>query len=172
MGAGLLTTTTQLPLVLFDKHGEPFTVRQMEPADRPVLHEMYLDFQPKRAAQGLPPENEYGLKRWLDHVLKGGEHLLVEVNDVVKGHLMLIPMEDGRSIELAIYLHQSIRGRGIGTAMNKVAVNLARIAGYARVWLSVEITNVAAIRSYQKAGFKRTAATLWAHEIEMEVVFD
>lgn len=166
-----MTTSTQLPLVLFDKHGEPFTVRQMDAADRAALHEMYLGFQPKRAAQGLPPENEYGLKRWLDHVLKGGEHLLLEVNDVVLGHLMLIPMEDGRSIELAIYLHQSIRGRGIGTAMNKVAVNLARIAGYARVWLSVEITNVAAIRSYQKAGFTRTAATLWAHEIEMEVVF-
>ncbi len=165
-----MTTSTQLPLVLFDKHGEPFSVRQMETTDRSALHEMYLDFQPKRAAQGLPPENEYGLKRWLDHVLKGGEHLLLEVNDVVLGHLMLIPMEDGRSIELAIYLHQSIRGRGIGTAMNKVAVNLARIAGYARVWLSVEITNVAAIRSYQKAGFKRTAATLWAHEIEMEVL--
>ena len=166
-----MTTSTQLPILLFDKHGEPFTVRQMNPSDRPALHEMYLDFHPKRAAQGLPPENEYGLKRWLDHVLKGGEHLLVEVNDVVRGHLMLIPMEDGRSIELAIYLHQSIRGRGIGTAMNKVAVNLARIAGYGRVWLSVEITNVAAIRSYQKAGFTRTAATVWAHEIEMEIVF-
>ncbi len=166
-----MTTSTQLPILLFDKHGDPFTVRQMEPADRVALHEMYLDFQPKRAAQGLPPEHEYGLKRWLDHVLKGGEHLLVEVNDVVRGHLMLIPLDDGRSIELAIYLHQSVRGRGIGTAMNKVAVNLARIAGYARVWLSVEITNVAAIRSYQKAGFKRTAATIWAHEIEMEIVF-
>jgi RimJ/RimL family protein N-acetyltransferase len=166
-----LTTTTQLPLVLFDKHGEPFTVRQMQAADRPALHDMYLDFQPKRAAQGLPPEHDYGLKRWLDHILKGGEHLLVEVNDVVRGHLMLIPMDDGGSIELAIYLHQSIRGRGIGTAMNKVAVNLARLTGYRRVWLSVEITNMPAIRSYQKAGFKRIPSRLLAHEIEMEVVF-
>jgi ribosomal protein S18 acetylase RimI-like enzyme len=171
MGPRLLTTTTQLPLLLFDKHGEPFTVRQMEASDRAELHRMYLDFQPKRAAQGLPPEHEYGLERWLNHVLQGGEHLLVEIGDVVEGHLMLIPMEDGVSTELAIYLHQSIRGRGIGTAMNKVAVNLARLAGYKRVWLSVEVTNVAAIRSYQKAGFKRTAATIWAHEIEMEVVF-
>ena len=165
-----MTTTTQLPLLLFDKHGEPFLVRQMDADDRPALHAMYLDFTPKRVAQGLPPETEYAQKRWLDHVLKGGEHLLVEVNDEVRGHLMLIPMDDGHTIELAIYLHQSIRGRGIGTAMNKVAVNLARIAGYRKVWLSVEMTNVAAIRSYQKAGFKRTAATLWAHEIEMEVL--
>jgi ribosomal protein S18 acetylase RimI-like enzyme len=165
-----LTTTSQLPLLLFDKQGEPFLVRQMDETDRAALHAMYLEFTPKRAAQGLPPETEYAQKRWLDHVLKGGEHLLVEVNDEVRGHLMLIPMDDGQTIELAIYLHQSIRGRGIGTAMNKVAVSLARIAGYRKVWLSVEVTNVAAIRSYQKAGFKRTAATLWAHEIEMEVL--
>ena len=164
-----MTTTTQLPLVLFDKHGEPFTVRQLEPADRRALQEMYQDFRPKRAAQGLPPENEYGLRRWLDHILKGGEHLLVEINDMVLGHLMLIPMDEGGSIELAIYLHQSIRGRGIGTAMNKVAVNLARLAGWKRVWLSVEITNMPAIRSYQKAGFKRIPSKLLAHEIEMEV---
>ena len=165
-----MTTTTQLPLLLFDKHGEPFLVRQMDPGDRAALHAMYLDFKPKRVAQGLPPETEYAQKRWLDHVLKGGEHLLVEVSDEVRGHLMLIPMDDANTIELAIYLHQSIRGRGIGTAMNKVAVNLARIAGYRKIWLSVEVTNVAAIRSYQKAGFSRTAATLWAHEIEMEVL--
>lgn len=165
-----MTTSTQLPLLLFDKHGEPFLVRQMEPADREALSAMYMDFTPKRVAQGLPPETEYALKRWLDHVLKGGEHLLVEVNEEVRGHLMLIPMENERHIELAIYLHQSIRGRGIGTAMNRVAVNLARIAGYEKIWLSVEVTNVAAIRSYQKAGFKRTAATVWAHELEMEVL--
>lgn len=155
---------------LTDKRGEPFTVRYMAPEDRRVLHQMYLDFLPKRAAQGLPPETEYAQKRWLDHVLKGGEHLLVEVKGVVSGHLMLIPMEGGRAIELAIYLHQSIRGRGIGTAMNRLAVELARTQGYHKVWLSVEVTNVAAIRSYQKAGFKRTAATMWAHEIEMEVL--
>jgi RimJ/RimL family protein N-acetyltransferase len=166
-----LNATTQLPLLLADKHGEPFTVRLMEPRDRAALHEMYLDFLPKRAAQGLPPETEYAQKRWLDHILKGGEHLLLEIDATVRGHLMLIPMDDGQTMELAIYLHQSIRGRGIGTAMNKLAVNLARVEGYRKVWLSVEVTNVPAIRSYQKAGFKRTAATVWAHEIEMEVVF-
>jgi RimJ/RimL family protein N-acetyltransferase len=165
-----LTVSAQLPILLTDKQGEPFIIREMEPADRRALHQMYLDFLPKRAAQGLPPETEYAQKRWLDHVLKGGIHLLVEVNDVVQGHLMLIPMEGGAAVELAIYLHQSIRGRGIGTAMNKLAVNLARLTGYKKIWLSVEVTNVPAIKSYQKAGFKRTAATIWAHEIEMEVI--
>lgn len=53
--------------------------------------------------------------------------------------------------------------------MNKLAVNLARLGAYKKVWLSVEVTNVPAIKSYQKAGFERTAATRWAHEIEIEV---
>ena len=165
-----MTVSAQLPILLTDKQGEPFIIREMEPADRRALHRMYLEFLPKRAAQGLPPETEYAQKRWLDHVLKGGIHLLVEVNDIVRGHLMLIPLENGASIELAIYLHQLIRGRGIGTAMNKLAVNIARLAGYQKVWLSVEVTNVPAIKSYQKAGFQRKTATMWAHEIEMEVI--
>ena len=171
MGTRILTISAQLPILLTDKHGEPFIIREFESTDRLALHRMYLDFLPKRAAQGLPPESEYAQSRWLDHVLKGGIHLLVEVDDVVQGHLMLIPMDNESSIELAIYLNQAIRGRGIGTAMNKLAVNIARLKGYQKVWLSVEVTNVPAIKSYQKAGFKRTPATMWAHEIEMEVVF-
>lgn len=164
-----MSSAIQLPLQLTDKLDESFTVRELQPHDRQVLHGMYLDFLPKRAAQGLPPEHEYAQKRWLDHVLKGGIHLLLEIDRTVRGHLMLIPLEDQAAIELAIYLHQSARGRGIGTAMNRLAVDLARAAGYRRVWLSVEVTNVAAIKAYQKAGFKRTPGTLWAHEIEMEI---
>ncbi|HEX6559917.1 MAG TPA: GNAT family N-acetyltransferase [Longimicrobiales bacterium] len=162
-------TVTQLPLELADKHGNPFRVRELEAGDRAELEQMYAAFMPKRAAQGLPPEGDYALRRWLDHIMKGGRHFLVEVGAVVSGHLMLIPMEDGESIELAVFLHQSIRRRGIGTAMNRLAVQLAREDGFKRVWLSVELSNIPAIRSYQKAGFKTLKETVWAAEVEMEV---
>lgn len=162
-------TITELPTQLVDKHGNPFRVRELAAADRPLLEKMYRDFTPKRAAQGLPPEGDYALRRWLDHILKGGQHLLVEVNGVVSGHLMLIPMDDGQSTELAVFLHQDIRHRGIGTAMNRLAVQLAREDNFKRVWLSVELSNIPAIRSYQKAGFKTLKETVWAAEVEMEV---
>ncbi len=166
-----MSEATLLPTELADKFGNPFHVRAMDViADRAVLEGMYLAFTPKRAAQGLPPESEYAIKRWLDHILKGGQHLLVEVNDELRGHLMLIPMADGRSTELAVFLHQSVRGRGIGTAMNRVAVKLARETGFKRVWLSVELSNIPAIRSYQKAGFQTLAHTVWAAEVEMEIL--
>ena len=167
-----MNQATQLPVQLADKLGNPFSVRMFDAAsDGARLERMYAAFLPKRAAQGLPPETGYALRHWLDHVLKGGMHLLVEVNNSVCGHLMLMPMDGGDAVELANFLHQSIRGRGIGTAMNRLAVALARDAGYKRVWLSVEPSNIPAIRSYQKAGFLTIRHSMWAPEIEMEVRF-
>lgn len=157
-----------LPIKLIDKQGEPFWVRRLEPGDREALEAMYATFEPKRGAQGLPPAGEEALRRWLDRVLPIGEHLVVEIDGQVLGHAMLIPMEPGCA-ELANFLHQSIRDRGIGTALNEMAVELARAAGYERIWLSVEPSNRAALRSYQKAGFRMITQTYWAPEVEMEV---
>lgn len=166
-----MSTATQLPIQLTDKLGNPFSVREYEAGDRAALEAMYLAFQPKRVAQGLPPETEYAIKRWLDHIMKqGGQHLLVIIKEQMLGHFMLIPMEDGTTVELAVFLDHSIRGRGIGTAMNRLGVSIARDSGFKRVWLSVELSNIPAIRSYQKAGFKMLPHTVWAAEIEMEVL--
>lgn len=157
------------PVELFDKLAQPFRVREFDPAaDRVKLERMYAIFTPKRAAQGLPPETAYATRRWLDRILPHGRHFLVEVNGGVWGHVMLMPMDKPDATELANFLHQSIRGRGIGTAMNRFAVAQARALGFKRVWLSVEPSNMPAIRSYQKAGFQMLRHSMWASEIEME----
>src|SRR5687767_12322523 len=154
-----------------DRPGQPFVVRGYEPDDRVALERMYEDFEPKRSAQGLPPEN--GIARWLDNVLARGQHLVVDVAGEVLGHLMLMPTPDGEdTLELANFLHQSIRNRGIGTHLNRIALLLARNAGARSVWLSVEPSNRAAVRSYQKAGFRPRAGSLWAPEIEMEATLE
>ncbi len=94
--------------------------------------------------------------------------MVVEVVGRILGHAMLIPMDDGGA-ELANFLHQSIRDRGIGTALNGAIVELAREAGYRRVWLCVEPSNRAALRSYVKAGFRMLSGSQWTPEVEMEV---
>lgn len=167
-----LTTATTLPAKLEDKLGKNFSVRALDIAtDRLLLQRMYCAFMPRRAAQGLPPETEYGIARWLDRVLKSGEHFVVEVDGAVCGHAMLMPVEnDDHARELANFLHQNIRGRGIGTALNKLAVQKAREAGLRRIWLSVEPSNVPAIKSYRKAGFEPMTRTMFAPEIEMQIV--
>lgn len=151
-----------------DKTGEPFLLRRYAPGDRAALEAMYAGFEPKRCAQGLPPGDLPGIRRWLDRVLGLGGHIVVEVGGRVLGHAMLIPMEDGGA-ELANFVRQSVRGRGIGTALNEAAVALARDSGYTRVWLCVEPWNRAAVRSYLKAGFRVISGSMWAPEIEMEV---
>jgi GNAT superfamily N-acetyltransferase len=152
-----------------DKSGESFSVRDYAPPDRTALEAMYADFEPKRAAQGLPPEGREAVRRWLDRSLARGRHLVVEIDGDLLGHVMLVPVE-ADTLELANFLHQSIRDRGIGTALSSVAVRVARDAGCRRVWLSVEPSNRAAVRSYQKAGFRRLPGSHWAPEVEMEVL--
>jgi L-amino acid N-acyltransferase YncA len=155
-----------LPAALLDREGRPFVVRRLRPEDRLALEAMYRAFEPKRVAQGLPPD-EPRLVAWLDRVLAHGVHMVVDVDGEVSGHLMLLPMDDGR-VELANFLHQSSRNRGIGTTINRVALDVARAHGWRAVWLCVEPSNRAAVRSYEKAGFRRLPGSLWAPEIEMQ----
>lgn len=165
----MVTSTAILPAELLDKSGRHFTARSFTPADRGALEEMYRAFDPKRGAQGLPPGDGESIHRWLDHVLAAGTHVVVEADREILGHLMVIPI-DSRTCELANFLHQAIRNRGIGTALNLLALEIARDLGRERVWLSVEPWNRIAIRSYEKAGFRQLPGSLWAPELEMEAL--
>ncbi len=155
--------------MLEDRSNAPFTVRRYAPADRLALEAMYDGFEPKRGAQGLPPRSIEQIRRWLDRVLNAGDHLIIEIEGRIRGHVMLVPAQPG-TVELANFLHQSVRSRGIGTHANTIALAVARDAGHRRVWLSVEPSNRAAIRSYEKAGFRQLPGSLWAPEIEMEAL--
>jgi ribosomal protein S18 acetylase RimI-like enzyme len=132
---------------------------------------MYRDFEPKRVAQGLPPADPGQRTRWLDSVLGSGYHLVVEIDGRVRGHGMLLPFGEDAA-ELANFLHQSVRDRGIGTALNRALLDVGRLHGVARVWLSVEPSNRPAVRSYEKVGFRRRAVAAWSPELEMETFLD
>lgn len=151
--------------------GQP-TIRPFGPDDRTRLEHMYTGFQPKRAAQGLPPDGPRRLKAWLDDVLARGQHLVATTaRGLIVGHVMLVPLDD-RTTELANFVDHRFRGRGLGTALNRAAVDLARKTGWSRIWLCVDPANRAAIRSYRKAGFVAAPGTAWAPEIEMEYDLD
>lgn len=151
-----------------DKLGRAFLIRPSTPGDREALYRMYLSFEPKRGAQGLPPAGAQSIARWLDAVLDQGTHVVVEVDQRTMGHGMLLPFEPGAA-ELANFLHQSVRDAGIGTSLNHYLIELGRDLGLARLWLSVEPSNRRAIRSYEKVGFRVRHPSVLAPEIEMDV---
>ena len=161
-----------LPAHLHDKEGEAFTVRAYAPADRFALETFYDAFDPKRAAQGLPPDGAERVARWLANVLPNGVHLLVERGTHLVGHAMLIPRPRAGATEYAIFLAREVRGKGVGTIVNRIAAEVARAAGATRLWLSVEPQNRAALRSYEKAGFRYVPTTIFSPEVEMDMPLD
>jgi RimJ/RimL family protein N-acetyltransferase len=128
------------------------------------LVQMYDKFEPKRAAQGLPPMGRDRIIAWLRHLQKNGHNLLAFWNGRVIGHSMLCPVDPQRA-EFAIFLHQDFRNQGIGTELTDVTLKYARHKGFRHVWLSVEVNNRCAIRVYKKKGFRVSA--LFGPEQEM-----
>lgn len=159
-----------LPAILHDREGNAYGIREMDPADRETLTRFYECFEPKRAAQGLPPEGSFRIGRWLDNVLGGGTHLLVESGEEMVGHAFMVPTGRPGVAEYAIFLDHGIRGRGVGTQVNRVAARAAAVLGLRRLWLSVEPHNRAAVRSYEKIGFRFRPETIYSPEAEMELV--
>lgn len=162
----------RLPTTLRDREGRVYDVRPYDPADRPLLDAFYDAFEPKRGAQGLPPVGAPRIARWLDGVLADGTHLVLWADGALVGHAMLMPTADPEVREYAIFLDRSIRGRGLGTEVNRLTAEVARALDIRRIWLSVEPHNRAALRSYQKAGFRMRQETVYSPEMEMELVLD
>lgn len=154
-----------------DKQGEAFSVRRYLQTDFSGLVDFYQGFDPQRGAQGLPPIGRARIVRWLVGVLPRGIHLIAQRGDQLIGHALVVPMERGVA-EYAVFLHQTQRGRGVGTELNRIAVQQARESGFRGLWLSVEPHNRAAIRSYEKAGFRFKPTTIYSPETEMLLDLD
>jgi GNAT superfamily N-acetyltransferase len=154
---------------LRDKEGAPFRVRDYQPSDREALQHFYEEFEPKRAAQGLPPFGPGAIRKWLDSVVGVGLHLLAYRTDHLIGHAFVVPSGRPDIGEYAVFLSHDERGRGVGTELNRTAVDAARRAGWRGLWLTVEPVNRPAIRSYEKVGFRFVPATIFSVEAEMEM---
>jgi L-amino acid N-acyltransferase YncA len=156
-------------LTRVDKAGELFGVRPYRASDREALVQFYERFEPKRAAQGLPPLGAERVERWLNQVLPQGIHLVALRDGQLLGHALVVPMEQPGASEYAVFVRQDQRGRGMGTELNRIAIEVARAAGIRRLWLSVEPHNRAALRSYEKVGFRMIPHTAFSPEAEMQM---
>ena len=81
------------------------------------------------------------------------------------GNLSLIPinLQGNRGYLIAnVAVHPDFRGRGIGRALTRTALELARKRGAPAAWLQVRDDNPAAIHIYETVGFKeRTRRSTW-----------
>ncbi len=125
-----------------------FELRRATPAHREALVAMYLTFEPKGACLGLPPRKDPG--RWLDQ-LAAYQNFLVTTDGRIVGHSVLCT--GGNSAEVAVFIHQDYRGRGLGKRLLGEMVNEARRVGLRRVWGMTEFDNLPMLRLARSLGF-------------------
>jgi L-amino acid N-acyltransferase YncA len=58
------------------------------------------------------------------------------------------------SVDVTVYVHQSARQNGVGTALYTALLELLRIQGFHRAYAGITLPNPASIRLHQKLGFQ------------------
>ena len=142
------------PITIIDKSGSPFGIKMGYPEDFPFVLEMYRNFSPKPASQGLPPEDPETCHNWVKELFEIGKNVLAWRGDSVIGHAALVPDMKGKSCEFVIFVDQNVRSLGIGTELTRFALEKSRQLGFDSVWLTVNVSNFIAIKLYTKCGFE------------------
>ncbi|OON72667.1 GNAT family N-acetyltransferase [Streptomyces tsukubensis] len=128
------------------------------------------------------PESLEARTEGMAHQLRGANirftvYDLSSGEPVPAGVATLLPDHAVRTAEFVIMLAPEARGHGLGTQATRLTLDYAfHITNLRMVWLKVLAPNTAAVRAYEKAGF-RTAGTLreagyWLGRSCGEVVMD
>jgi GNAT superfamily N-acetyltransferase len=155
------------PVEIQTRTGRALQLREYASDDLPPLVEMYRSFEPKRVAQGLPPPDGPRIEEWLKRLQHKSRALLAWDGPRVAAHAILCPMSEA-AVEFTIFVHQDYRRAGLGTALTRQAVALAERCGFAEVFLTTELSNLAARRVYRRVGFQTTSS--FGDECEMKLV--
>lgn len=114
---------------------------------------MYDRLIPLGAVLGLPPHTAAARRAWirgvLGHKVNGAAFSLA--GEIV-GHCFLAADNSGCA-EMAIFVRQESRRKGVGTALAKAALEWGRAAGLRRVWNVTSSDNTAALCLQMNCGF-------------------
>ncbi len=164
------------------KDGRRAQIRPLEVADKEALVKFYANLSSEVLRWALPPYDRPRVERFISNP---GELIGVvgEVEGQVVGHLHIFRYSSRMSHlgELIIYLNQNFLGVGLGTAMMKSGLGLAKARGLHRVQLTVIKGNENAIHVYESVGFHREGERIdgylgadrqYYDAIEMGIILD
>ena len=145
----------------------PHTLRPIEPRDDVAMAAIIRTVMPEFGATGCgfaisDPEVD-----WMSRAYAEPRHayFVVERDGVVLGGGGIAPLAggDGDTCELRkMYFLADARGIGAGTAMMARCLDAARAAGFRRCYLETLSGMDAAMRLYERSGFRRIAAPMGA----------
>ncbi|MFC1820373.1 GNAT family N-acetyltransferase [Thermodesulfobacteriota bacterium] len=139
-----------------NRYGRVFEVFCFKGEGEEKLSSFYDLFEPKGEYQGIPPIQKKARNRWISELINNWQNFLILDGESVVGHAAMA-LEGGPLQEIIVFLHQDYRGQGIGSeVLNYIRAWLeGKVCG--RLWLSVQNSNILAIRCFLNVGFKFTS---------------
>lgn len=147
-------------------------LRQIGPAEAHLLIAMYETFDPLGAALGLPPHTREARRRWIANAVCETVNVAAfsPAGETV-GHAFLAPDNPG-SAEIAVFVHQDFRRRGIGVELLREALEWGRAVHLRRVWAVTASENRAALRLLTRCGFRlvRSDSDVAEFDLDLDVL--
>jgi len=138
------------------KDGREVILRFLKVEDKEKLFEMFSSMSDKALEWSLAPYSIEDIERWISS-LPNRIALVAEYQDKIVGlaSIYKIPSPRRQGVgELSVYLHQDFHSIGLGTAMTKRILKLAKNEKMHRIELAVVAENKSALCLYRKFDFQ------------------
>jgi phosphinothricin acetyltransferase len=136
-----------------------FTVREATAADQRAILDIYNEaVLDSTATFDLEPRTWEEHQQWADAHGPPYRVLVAVVDETVAGWGSLSPFRAKQgyrfTAEDSIYVHQDLRGRGIGGALLEGLVEAARRGGFHSIMALIDGDGAVSVRLHQRAGFR------------------
>jgi putative acetyltransferase len=144
------------------KNGMKIGFRPELSSDTEMLWEMFSTLSENSLSNLIPPFTRERIKGWTSKINYDAVLAIVavigeEIEQRIIGDasMKFNPHENSKhKAELGVAVHDDYQNMGIGTALIKHLLKIARTKKLRKVWLQVNTNNEIAIHIYKKAGFK------------------
>jgi putative acetyltransferase len=148
--------------VFTTKNGEKVVFRPEQSSDTEMLWEMFSTLSEASKSNLIPPFTRERIESWTQNINYDEVLAIVVVVKKKSGQqiigsasLKFHPQEALKhKAELGITVHDIYQNMGIGTALLKHLISIARLKKLKKIYLNVSVANDRAINLYKKVGFK------------------
>ena len=142
-------------------------IRVVGPPQHDLLIKMYDQFEPLGAVQGLPPLMSETRREWTERALDHSPNLAAfsPAGEAI-GHCFLVIDKPG-SAEIAVFVQQGWRRRGIGKALVTAALDYGTAACLRRVWSTTSSENSPALCLLMSCGFHPKRSGCFEVELDL-----
>ncbi len=153
---------TEWETVFTAKNGMKIRFRPKLAGDTKMLWNMFSTLSEDSVSNLIPPFTRERIEGWTSNINYDEVLAIVAVikekkEQRIVGSASLKFNQNEHSkhkAELGITVHDDHQNKGIGTALVKHLLNIARIKKLRKIWLQVNTDNKIAIHIYKKAGFQ------------------